>query len=359
MLRLAHLPFLLLAMAGLLAGLAAALARLGMVLSPGVASWSMLHGPLMVCAFLGTLIGLERAAALGWRWCYLAPMLSASGAAALLAGQPRAGAVLMLAASFALLAIFGAVLRRRERALHTVIMTAGAAAWFIGNGLWLLGRPMALVALWWVCFLVVTIAGERLELGRVMRPGAAVRGAFVALILVLGAAAAAVTAGAWIGAHAAGAALAGLAAWLARHDVARRTVRVPGLPRYMAVCMLAGYAWLATGGTLLAVHGLPGAGPVYDAIVHALLVGFVFSMIFAHALVILPAVLGVSLPFHPVIYAPLALLHVTLLLRVAGDLTGDALAPARLWGSAGNAAAVVLFFATVASLGLSARLRRR
>ena len=41
-----------------------------------------------------------------------------------------------------------------------------------------------------------------------------------------------------------------LVAWLATHDVARRTVRSRGLVRFMAASMLAGYFWLAVAGAV-------------------------------------------------------------------------------------------------------------
>src|SRR5262245_65939071 len=44
------------------------------------------HGPLMVAGFLGTLIGLERAIALGRRWAYAAPLASGVGACVVVVG---------------------------------------------------------------------------------------------------------------------------------------------------------------------------------------------------------------------------------------------------------------------------------
>jgi hypothetical protein len=101
------------------------------------------------------------------------------------------------------------------------------------------------------------------------------------------------------------------------------------------VCLLAGYFWLALGGALAAL------GVARDAALHAVFVGFVFSMVFGHAPIILPAVLRTAFPYHPVLYAPLALLHASLALRVAG-----AVAP----GAWGNAAAIALFIVTAATL---------
>jgi hypothetical protein len=71
------------------------------------------------------------------------------------------------------------------------------------------------------------------------------------------------------------------------------------------------------------------------------LLGFVMSMVFGHAPIIFPAVLRVAVPYHPVFYLPLALLHATLVVRLAGDLM---VAPAlRAAGLGGNALALVAF----------------
>lgn len=57
----------------------------------------------------------------------------------------------------------------------------------MGNLLWLTGRPIPEVVLWWANFLILTIVGERLELNRLLRLSAAKRAAFligIALLLV-------------------------------------------------------------------------------------------------------------------------------------------------------------------------------
>ena len=84
----------------------------------------------------------------------------------------------------------------------------------------------------------------------------------------------------------------------------------------------------------------------YDAALHAVFVGFVFSMVFGHAPVILPAVLRVRFPYHPVLYVPLVVLHASLAVRVLVSV------PVGAWG---NAAAIALFVATAAALVLRKR----
>jgi len=210
------------------------------------------HGPLMVCGFLGMLISLERAVALGSAWGYAAPILVAAGSVALDLGPlGRFGPLLITAGSLVMVAMF-IVVWRRHASLFVATMTIGALAWTCGNALWLGGAPIYRVVFWWLAFLVLTIAGERLELNRVLRPTRVVRAAFVA---AMAAVLAGVVAARWWpapGVRVLGAGLVALTAWLARYDVARRTVYQQGLTRFMAVSLLGGYVWLGVGGVIAA-----------------------------------------------------------------------------------------------------------
>jgi hypothetical protein len=119
----------------------------------------------------------------------------------------------------------------------------------------------------------------------------------------------------------------------------------------MAICLLGGYAWLLLAG--IAWMALAQGLPVRDVALHALGLGFVLSMVMGHAPVILPAVARVKLRFGWPFYLPLALLHLTLAVRLAGGLAGDGWRSA---GALGNALALVAFAATV--LGAIAAARR-
>jgi hypothetical protein len=222
----------------------------------------------------------------------------------------------------------------RQRALFTFTLAAGAGCWLLGNALWLAGFSVYEVVPWWAGFLVLTIAGERLELSRFLPPSPTARRVFIAVLAGL-------TFGMALQAQLFGAALLALALWLLRQDIARRTVKDKGLTRFIAVCLLSGYAWLALAGAIIFAAGLAPGSAAYDAALHALMLGFVFSMVFGHAPIIFPAVLRVSVPYHPLFYAPLALLHLSLAVRLAGDATG-----AFEWRSAGgllNALALAAF----------------
>jgi hypothetical protein len=304
------------------------------------------HGPLMVSAFLGTVIGIERATALRRPAAYLAPLFSALGGLVLLLGLSWVwGGWLLLLGSAGLVAVFALIVRQHP-AVYTWTMAVGALAWLVGNGLQVAGRSLAVVVPWWVAFLVLTIAGERLELSRVLRPTRRIIGLFVAAAGVF---LAGVLLSAWLygpGVRLAGLGLVLLAAWLLRYDLARRNVRLSRLTRFIAVCLFGGYIWLAIGGTLWVVYGGVMAGPIYDALLHAIFLGFVFAMIFGHAPLIFPSVLGRPMAYLPAFYLPLIVLHASLALRLLGDLLG--VTWLRQWGGLLNGVALLLFLATTA-----------
>jgi hypothetical protein len=353
----ARFPLMAMGMVALLTGLWAGLLRLGWSWPTPRPAFGMVHGPLMISGFVGTLIGLERAVALGCRWSFAGPLLTAFGAVALLVGAPHGVAPLLItSASGVLIAVF-AVVVWRQAALFTVTMGLGAVAWFIGNGVWLGGGEIPAAVSWWLGFLVLTIAGERLELSRMLQLPRHSEWTFLAGVgvLVLGVAVGGIAVDA--GARITGVGLLGLSAWLARHDIARRTVRQTGLPRFTAICLLSGYVWLSMGGILAIAYGGVIAGPRYDAVLHAVLVGFVFAMIFGHAPIIFPAVLGFAVPFRPVFYAHLAVLHLSVALRLLGDAL--AVVSLRQWGGLLNAAAILFFLAnTVRAVVVQSRVAR-
>ena len=355
--RLQRLPLLGAGMLTLAYGVFVGLARLGWTFPLPQPTHLLLHGPLMVCGFLGAVIGLERAVALGRSWTYGAPVLAVLGSLAMLVrpGSPLGPALFGLC-SLWLMAVYAVVLKRQPT-LFTGVMAAGATLWLVGNLLWLAGFPLPRLVFLWAAFLVLTIAGERLELTRFLKPTRFGRMAFSLSTAILGAGVLSIPFLVVLGHRLTGLGLLALAVWLARFDIARRTVRQQGLTRFVAVCLLSGYAWLAIGGVLTLVYASGLTGPVYDAALHAIFLGFVFAMIFGHAPIIFPAVLRGSMVFRPAFYIHLALLHASLLARVGGDLglvlAGDAWMPWRLWGGLLNGAAVLLFLVnTVRSLHL-------
>jgi len=336
------LPFLFLAILGLLAALWAGLMRLGWQLPALTPSLAMLHGPLMISGFLGTLITLERAVAMNQKWMYLPPLLSGLGwlVAAILPNLPF-GVILLTLASLGGVAIL-AEITRREFALHTVTMLLGAITWLTGNLMWMFGWQIYQVVFFWMAFLVLTIAGERLELSRVLRPSKTQQFLFGGIVVIFLAGILLALFNLQLGTRLSGLGLLLLPLWSIRSDIAWRNIRhkLP-LTRYIAWCLVLGFIWLGVGGGLSLVFGAQVAGPRYDAVLHAIFIGFVISMIFGHAPIIFPAILGVPINFQPAFYVHLGLLHVSLALRVIADYAN--LSTLRMWGGLLNEVAIFIF----------------
>lgn len=354
-----RLPLFVAAVLCLLAGLWGGLLLLGLPVPTLVAATASDHGPLMALGFLGTVISLERAVALGRRWAFAAPALAGAGGVALLVSLPPVVGRLLLCAASVVLVVVYLVVHRIQPALHLKVMAAGAVCWYVATLLWLTGWSLPRLVPWIAGFLVLTILGERLELARValltrssirqFLVGAGIFGAGLAL-----SATTALTGS--VGVRLAGAGMIALALWGAAHDVARRTVKIPGVTRFMAVCLLAGYGWLFVGGMIWLLAGNLGASvQVYDAALHTVFLGFVMSMIFGHAPVIVPAVLRFRLPFHPWFYAHVGLLHASLLVRV---ILGDA-AGVDLWSRVGGVGTELAVLGFLAASVIAVRGSRR
>ncbi|OHC68063.1 MAG: hypothetical protein A2045_10085 [Rhodocyclales bacterium GWA2_65_20] len=341
----ARVPLLLLGMLSLLGGVLAGLARLDWAVPSVAAASAGWHGALMISAFLGTVISLERAVALGSGWAYLAPAAAGSGGVALLAGAPLIVAQILTVIAAATLVAASVQVLRRLVAPFTVILAIAALCWLVGNLAWLAGSSLTAAVPWWLAFLVLTIAGERLELTRFLpTPAVAQRVFFVIVGGILAGAAFSF----WredAGLRLFAASLLALAVWLLRYDIARRNARQQGLVRFIALCLLSGYVWLVLAGLLGVAGGFLPGHPWRDATLHAVGLGFVFSMIFGHAPIIFPAVVQVKIPYHPFFYLPLLVLHASLALRILGGL-GDEF-PLRREGGLFNAIALLLFIATL------------
>ena len=340
----------------LVAGITGGLLRAGVAVPvPVDSAWPgravLGHAFLMICCFMGTAIATERAVAVRQRLAFAAPAASALAGVLALTGMARTASWLAVLASLVFIFVNMTVLSR-HKAAHTLLLLSGATSWLVGNLLLALGAQAAVVIPWWFSFLVLTVAAERLEMTRLMRRR---RGAATALLvcvglLLAGAAAFAVSPrwGGWLY----GMSLAALAAWLVCFDIARRTVASDGLSRYMAVCLLSGYAWLGVSGFAWMATAMGYA--VRDVALHALGLGFLFSMMLGHAPVILPALLRVKLLFGEFFYVPLALLHASLAVRMFwGPFDFSMLRG----GAAGNAAAIAIFAATMVGAAVAWRIK--
>lgn len=282
------------------------------------------HGIILVIGFVGTLIAVERAVALRRWWGFLAPISLGLGALLVMSPAPvPLGRSLLIAGALGLVFVYIPLWRRHNDA--TVLVQLMGAVLMAGSAiLWVRDVPPAVFVPWLAGFVILTISAERIELARVGVFDAALRERADSNLLWFGHAlfATAVSSVLWpqFATQVFGIVLLALVAWLTQTDVARKLIKSTGAQRYMAACLLSGYVWLSIAALTWIMVGHVDTGRAYDAVIHAVFLGFTMTMIFAHAPVILPAVLRRPLPYRPYMYGPLVLLHIGLILRI---LIGD------------------------------------
>lgn len=352
---------------GLLAGLNAALLRLGLPAPIESHGLSSLHGVFMLYGFLGTAITLERAVALRsdkesftW-WGYLAPALSGLGVLTALIGVAKPAtpfshfvpATLWSASMVVLVLIYGAVWKRQQT-FFVLIQTLGAIAGLFGMVLWWRGFEIPVVVVWWTAFLLLTIVGERLELARIVFASNVLQVRIFVETLAYFTALVVATLAPTVGYPLMGLTLAVLVVDVGSHDIALRTVRTSGLTRYMGAAMIAGYVWALVAAGIWVVVGPVFSGYAYDTSVHALTIGFALSMVMAHAPIIVPAVVRRQVPYSPVLWAVWGLLQAGLLTRVLGGaraaLGSEGAVTAWQYGGTVDVLAVLAFVATTVAL---------
>ena len=327
----------------LLAGLNAALLLLGLPAPLSVTRLATHHGSLLVFGFVGTLIALERATALKRWWGYLAPAMLGLGSLVVLAHpiSEWIGTSIVTAGAALFMCTYIPLWRRRYDG-QILAQLLGASFALAASIMWTSGASFDRIVPWLTAFVVLTIAAERVELASItLGPRATSRLLWhawsIALSLII------LLAIPHVGAVLLGVSYLALALWLARHDIAHRTIRSSGATRFMAACMLAGYVWLVLAAGILLVGFPVTTSARYDAFTHAIFLGFTFSMIMAHATTILPAVLHIRLPYRSFFWLPAALLHMGLTVRVwFGDAMG--IFAAWQWGGALSVLALMSFF---------------
>lgn len=309
-----------LAGASLVVGLNAGLVRLGLWAPLEGGRVGALHGPLMVLGFMASLIALERAQALRNRLAYAAPILLGSGGVVLITGAfPVLGHLLLFDGALAFVAVLLGLYRRAPVPL-VAAQVVGAVLACLAAGLLLRVSVDGVLPLL-AGFIIITIAAERAELAQFTMGRRAVP-TLVTISAWIAFSAAATLAWPGTGERLFGAGVLAVALWLLRDDVGRRLILTDGLRRYNAAALLLGNVWLAVAGITWLVVGRPAIPGHYDVVVHATFLGFAMSMIMAHAPVIFPTVLGRALPYRPAMWCPLLVLHIAMVLRVAGALTG-------------------------------------
>lgn len=322
------------------------------------------HGEMMIFGFLAPLILTERylgAAAFRLpRVFQLMPLLAALGALLKLLSWVSSAAILNTAGSISLAVavlfyvyVLGVVAGKSAQPLPFRYMSLGAATLLVSALLSInrspAGNPAFTLLL--ISFPVLTIIGERVELSRFLAPAVFRRARWglwgvtlgsILLLLRITAVDSSYLVAAWT------LFLAIAVAPLVGPETALVRAGQRGLYRYLGWHLAFAYLWLLIGLVILAVGGE--TYPLYDAGTHSLAIGFVFTMIMAHAPVIAPVLLKRNVQETKLSYWPLVLLTLSTAMRVAGNvLSGMGVQLPGLSGLSGVAAllAIILFIVMI------------
>ncbi|MFZ6051206.1 hypothetical protein [Halocola ammonii] len=270
------------------------------------------HGVIMTGGFLGGLISLERASTMKSRWWLAFPAMAGISILFFLMDFDLTAHLLITFTSAGLLILcIERTLVRSES--YWYFLLAGALFWLIGN-LKLLQTDFVPASVgWWIGFILFTIFGERLELSRFVPVPKTAKAIFwfLSCLLLISFLLPFHSIGRSVNAFA----ILLLTVWFLRHDIARKSVRKPGIFRYTGLSMMVAYGWLVVHCIILMFKS--GHSFFYDLYLHTFFLGFAFSMIWAHAPSILPAVLKLRVKlFHPVLWVFWWLFQLTLAGRV-------------------------------------------
>lgn len=328
-----------------------ALGRVGWTLP--IAEIAAQHGFLMVSGLFGTLISLERTLILkhsGWLGI---PLGSALSVLLLMLQHSQVGfALQLLAASGLALLYLKQWLQFREP--YFLILVLSALAWAFSALVLFTGHSYAAASMWYLLFLLFTIVAERLELSRFIAAPKWARPLLFVILFVLFAVQALPFH--WGTHYINGIFIAALAWWLIQFDIVKINLKKRGFFFYTGSTLFAGYIWLMLSAVLMA---MPLFAPYhYDAVLHSFFIGFAMSMLFAHAPIIFPALLKLSIkPYHPVFYLPVWASHVLLLIRLYADYSLNW--PLRKWIGLFQVTVLLLFFVIFAGYTLRCYVKVR
>ena len=304
------------------------------------------HGPLMVSGFFGTVIAMARASVLKsklglkFEWGLLVPTAAALGAWTFLLGGPeKLGIACFLAASLGYLAV-SAMFFKVQAFPFAAMTLVGGMGWAWAHWMWLRGLPIPHVVTGWMGFLAITIVAERLEATHWKLSGFISWWPLIGMVLLAG--------GILIqpfqpplGVRVFSAGSLLLALSMTVLDAGTATTKQGDWRFFLKACLYAGYAWLLISSLIGLALAPVESGFAYDAFLHSVFLGLVFTMVFSHAPLLLPRVLKHPIPFHPLFYSHWGFLHLSLFIRLSGDALASA--PLRRWGALLNAIALLLF----------------
>lgn len=262
------------------------------------------HGALMVVGFLAALIAAERAIALNNLFMNVASILFSCGGLLLALGFELVTDVLWTGGVLSFVMWTGWMWLNFPKNFSNLFFTFAAVLLLVGVALFIRGLPSAWYGLAWAGFFVAFIVGERMDMMKIVnaRPTSYVVAGLSVPTALVGLA--------FVSKNLIAASFGLLLFSAARHDVALRLFRRTGFSRYLAFGLGTAYAWLAMSIVLWSLSSS------LDTILHSVFLGFVATMVFTHAPIILPAILKTKHMYSPYLYVPFFMLQAATAMRI-------------------------------------------
>ncbi len=313
------LPFLIIA---LLSGFLSGWSRLGwnfpmlIIPSSGVTQ----HGVIMASGFLGSLILLEKIVLLQNRWFLIFPLINAFSVLLFFVDYQFIATIFLLIGSTTMVGLAIYFLLKHNESHHYLFLGGAILSW-ISNFRFLSSNFYPVILPYLIGFFLLMIVGERLEMTRFLPVSHIKVNILWAMLLawVIGIL--------FIPFHSKifpfiSTLLSGIALWLLQNDMPKHSIKKAGLHRFVGINLIIAYVWLFLFGIW---QVLPfKVAFAYDAFVHLYFIGFVLSMVLAHAPIILPSVLKLGVkPFYSGLYIWVAFMQISLIMRLTGDVSGN------------------------------------
>ncbi len=317
----------------------------GLVLGLIRTGWSLslfeltgFHSLVMTSCFLGTLILIERVAALNRPILYIIPSANIFSLFFVFQSNLEAVLLVVLFCSLALTGI-NIYLMKTHRNGHYWMMAIGSACWAGGTAMTWVASNFLVAIPFWMVFLLLTIVSERVDMTQFL-PIAIAHKAIVYLLSFFAVVALFLPFHHSVGSTLLSLSIGGIALWLLRFDPVVLNLKKTGLKKYVAVGLVVGYVWLLLAAVFMGWGAeLPGA---LDIGVHTFFIGFVMMMVFAHGPIVFPSIIGrQSKPFHKMLYLPYILINVSLLWRVLSNVL--VWGYSKQWASMFNSLSILVF----------------
>jgi len=285
---------------------------------------SFFHQYFMIGGFFGTLITAERIVSLRNEKLNFLILVNALGAPFIIL-NPKISLIFFYSGGLILFAVYLYFLLRFKKEEFLIL---GLSAIFYILGFELYEKNKLLAIDFWSLFFIFTILGERYELIKNFKKISKISKYLIfSSILLLP----------FLQKFYSlkGIILVGLSVVFIITDIALINLRKTEPFRFTAYCILIGYIWLITYGLSFTIPNIN-----YDLRIHSLLLGFVFSMVFAHARMILPSILKTTTKFLKIPnYIAFILFEASLIARFISY--GKAVFPIFLFA---NFLSILLFF---------------